>query len=54
MLFRSNANLGYNRSLEGLRGLVLLFDETWTLQSMNRGYLTEILPEKQSRPSLIE
>ncbi|MBJ75544.1 MAG: hypothetical protein CMJ98_00860 [Planctomycetes bacterium] len=49
-----NANLGYNRSLEGLRGLVLLFDETWTLQSMNRGYLTEILPEERSRPSLIE
>jgi hypothetical protein len=49
-----SANLGYHRSFEGLRGLVLFFDETWTMQSMNRGYLAEILPDRRSRPSLIE
>ena len=50
----ASANLGYNRNFEGLRGLVLLFDETWIMQSMHRGYLAEILPEERSRPSLIE
>lgn len=49
-----SANLGYNRSFEGMRGLVLFFDEAWIMQGMHRGYLAEILPEERSRPSLIE
>lgn len=49
-----SANMGYHRSFEGLHGLVLLFDETWVMKSMQRGYLAEILPEERFRPSLIE
>lgn len=48
------ANLSYARSFEGLRGLVLFFDEDWTLEQLRRGYLAEILPDERTRPALIE
>ena len=35
------------------RGLVLFFDEAWTLRSVQRGFLSELLPRKQ-RPRDVE
>ena len=47
-------SMQYGRRLQGLDGAVLFFDRDWTLLSMRRGYLTEILSSAQVRAQLIE
>ncbi len=49
-----SANLSYARSIDGLRGLVLFFDDAWRLKQMRRGYLAEILPDERTRPALVD
>ena len=48
-----DASFRYSSVREGLRGVVLFFDEHWVLIGLERGWLTEILPDARPRPQSI-
>ena len=47
-------SLTYQRANDGLEGLVLLFDEAWTLTSIREGRLADVLPPSQRRVQVVE
>lgn len=51
---RQSVSLTYGRSDIGLDGLVLLFDDEWSLTSVRRGRLADEMRSAQQRASLVE
>ena len=49
----ATGNLSYTDTSAQIRGLVLFFDESWTMTSMQEGYLVDLLPKRQ-RPRDVE
>lgn len=49
-----NVSFDYAQDQRGLRGLVLFFDDRWTLTASRRGRLADVLPPSQERARLIE
>ena len=46
-LGRASGNVRYTDTSLKTQGLVLFFDETWTLTSVRRGYLADVVPNRQ-------
>ena len=44
----------YRRGVDGLTGLVLIFDAGWTLRSIREGNLSDELPPAQRRAQVVE
>ena len=49
-----SGSVRYNRTGDDVQGLVLFFDDAWTLRRIRRGYLRDLLRSARSRPNLVE